>query len=758
MASRILSVITLLLILSACGGGGGGNTPNNGQNNLPGLQQQPQLLSLNFPGDFPYTHQFDGSLQAILVNGMTPMSAYDFTYSASSSEIALLMTNNIEPGGFVCTSFIPSGDNRVCTGTVLGDGIAVAASNSTGSSQTFTLDIQTSTSTPYVNHGSEQAPEELNFTENFSLTSTVATLGDSYYRINGLTTGSRYLVEIIDPGEEDVGVELFRDLFVTDIQCDPNFKTTSLSCIFVSDNNTATINVTGDFAFAGAIFDINIELLSTANEFEGTWYTPQVLDIRNGGLPRIGVVDEYHSYYHLSGLEIDRRYTAEFTSKTGYASLLFFDPITGRSIFNACNPDTRTNLTSDTDEACTFQASSADLYVIAKGSSQSTNTSRFIVKLTPGPVAEGSSASPVALTYNGGNLVHKGKVDVTSSYYRVSGITPGNDYMIRLSGNESLSTGLLVYDGDSSFATPVTCTITNDFGLKTYCITTAVTSDFYIKVDGPVTPPGINYTFNVTPVPTLETIENLPATNLPYAGSVNDSFSEYTVTGLTSNRLYIAQLVDANGTLALQARDDASSAISCGFITRVSGGCLLDSGPNGIINMRVGKGNQGSDNNEPGGFFKIDISPAPVLTANHQSADTPIAIPDNVPAGVNSEIIVSSPITNIASMTVEVFIEHGYTPNVVFSLTAPNGTNIPLAANLSNSEYSNTHFNDYADTVLSKPATQSYNATFRPTSPLYVLNGIDPNGTWKFNVADDFDSNRSDSQGGTLHGWGLSFE
>jgi subtilisin-like proprotein convertase family protein len=41
---------------------------------------------------------------------------------------------------------------------------------------------------------------------------------------------------------------------------------------------------------------------------------------------------------------------------------------------------------------------------------------------------------------------------------------------------------------------------------------------------------------------------------------------------------------------------------------------------------------------------------------------------------------------------------------------------------------------------------------------MHILNGVDANGTWTLNVADDFYTNRSDALGGTLHNWGLSFE
>lgn len=753
MVRLTLSAIALVFIVSACGGGGG--APDNGQGTPPN-PQQPQLITLNYPADFPYTLQMDGMLQAIVVNGMTKDSAYDFTYTTSSSDIKLLIVNNQNSATSVCSTFILVGSEYQCTGTVLGDSVAINASNFSSSSQVVTLDIATSSTTPHLNYGTRQSPVELDANTDLPYSSTVAANGESYYRINNLTAGSRYQLEVNNQSDS-VALNVFRDLFITDAQCDPNYSSTSI-CNFVSESNSVALHVDGTFAFMGAEFDIVLTHLSDANEFEGTWYQPQVHQIVNNEIPHIGIVDNYNSYYQLSGLQSGRYYTVEFNSKTDGASLLFLDLVSGRSVFKACNPDTRTNLTANTDEACTFKADSTDLYMIAKGNSQSPGVSKFIMTLTAGPLSEGTSSTPVSLAYNVGILKHNGNVDVTSSYYHVSGMTIGNDYLLRLSGNESLPVNIVVYDGDNSFTNPVSCKISNQFGSVTYCITTANANDIYIKVDGPSTPPGIQYTLNVSPVPVLENIPQLAVTNLPYSGQVNEFSSEYTVTGLMSNRLYIAKLTDANGILLLDAWDDASSVISCNFRTRVSGGCLLDSGPNGNINMRVGTGEQGGDNNEPGGTFDLDIAPAPVLTANHQSTDTPLMIPDNSVSGMNSQIVVSSAVTSIANMTVEVFLEHGYTTDVMMQLTAPDGTIIPLVTNIYGSEYINTRFNDYAKQNISNSSGLRYSMSYRPAFPLHILNGTDANGVWTLNVADNANTNRSDALGGILHRWGLSFE
>jgi len=755
MFKTTLGAIALIMIVSACGGGG--SAPASGQNPQPApLPQTPQLLTLNYPADFPYTLQIDGMLQAIDVKGMTKESAYDFNYNTSSSDIQLLIVSNQSPTTTVCNQFSQSGTDYQCTGTVLSDSVLINASNFSGSSQVITLDIANSATIPLLNRGTVASPIELDANTDLPYASTVGANGESYFRINNLSTGSRYQVKINNQSDS-VTLNAFRDLFISDAQCDPNYSSSRI-CNFVSEGESVALHVDGTFAFTGATFDIELTHLSDAGEFEGTWYQPKTLQLASNEVPHIGIVDNYNSYYLLNGLQLDRNYTIEYTSKTEGASLLFLDPATGRPVFKSCNPDTRSNLTANKDEACTFKSDSTSLYLITKGNFLNTGTGKYIMKLAPGPMSEGVVATPVPLTYSGGLLTHSGEVDDTSSYYHASGVSAGSDYMIRLSGNESLPVNLIVYGGDNSFTTPVSCTISNQFGYVTYCIMTTISTDLHIKVNGPSTPPGIAYELNISPVPTLEDIAQLPATSLPYSGQVNEFFSKYLITDLVPNSLYIAKIFDANGILLLDAWDDASSVISCSLRTRVSGGCLLDSGPNGKINMRVGTGEQGGDNNEPGGTFKLNVAPAPVLSATHLSLDTPIAVPDNSITGINSQIVVNGAVTNIVNMTIEIFLEHGYTTDVTMQLTAPDGTIIPLVANVYGSEFINTHFNDYAKQNITSASGLRYNSSFRPTAPLHVLNGINANGIWTLNIADNSNTNRSDALGGTLHKWGLSFE
>lgn len=748
MWRNLFLFFSIILFATACGGSDGSVSPTTQPPN-------PQLVVLNYPADFPVTIALPDQLKGISVVGIPAQLAYQFSYTATSTDVALLMLNTTN-SSFICDSFTLVNNENVCVGTVLGDSMLINASNFSGASQSIVFNIEASNTSAFINQGNQQTPINIDSNTATSYNGVVAANGTSYYQFANLIQGSRYELEISN-ASNDVDIKLYKDLFITDAQCDPNYLT-GTSCVFVSDNNSIALKVDGTFAFAGASFDITLTLLSNADMFEGVWYNPQTYDVSSTNLPRIGIVDDYNSYYKLTNLQSSRYYTVEYTGKTQPVTLQFFNSITGLAQAKACNPNIqRAGLTGDT--SCTFLSGSSELYLIAKGNAISPATSEFIIKLTAGPLVQGSSATPINIMYASSVLRYQGMVNTASSYYKINGLTIGNSYLIRLSGNEKLSINLQMFDGDNSYTTPTSCDLTNQFGNQTYCIVTVTSNEFFIKVNGSATPPGSLYTLNVTPLPTNETSNNVPVATLPLAGSVGEFTSNYLITGLAPNTLYIAELNDAIGILLLEAWDDSASVIACGFRTRTGSGCLLNSGPNGNINMRVSTGEQGSDNNEPGGFFNLSMLPARVLSSTYQSVDTPIAIPDNTPAGINSQIVVSSSvITNLSNITVELFIEHGYTQDVSVSLISPTGQAILLVAALQTSELTNVRFNDYASENVQYTSNRLYQQTFRAVEPMHVLNGSEANGIWTLNVSDGFNTNISTAFGGTLHVWGLSFE
>jgi subtilisin-like proprotein convertase family protein len=132
------------------------------------------------------------------------------------------------------------------------------------------------------------------------------------------------------------------------------------------------------------------------------------------------------------------------------------------------------------------------------------------------------------------------------------------------------------------------------------------------------------------------------------------------------------------------------------------------------------------------------------------------------------------PTTGVAQvlrdLTVTVDITYPNDRNLTLELVAPDGvTTVPLSAqnpqppDPTGADYTNTTFDDQAPstkeiTLGSLPLLQGlpavlppYIGTFRPQTPLGLLQGINPNGTWTLRVIDTGDP----ANAGTINSWSL---
>ena len=122
-----------------------------------------------------------------------------------------------------------------------------------------------------------------------------------------------------------------------------------------------------------------------------------------------------------------------------------------------------------------------------------------------------------------------------------------------------------------------------------------------------------------------------------------------------------------------------------------------------------------------------------------------VAIPDNnCPGGscgsatfTEATVVVSGNNFNIEKVQIEVTISHTYVSDLSLWLVSPSGTAVCLSANNGGNgqNYISTVFSDDASTSItagSPPFTGSY----RPQSPLSVLNGEPVDGTWSLRVCD----------------------
>ena len=104
----------------------------------------------------------------------------------------------------------------------------------------------------------------------------------------------------------------------------------------------------------------------------------------------------------------------------------------------------------------------------------------------------------------------------------------------------------------------------------------------------------------------------------------------------------------------------------------------------------------------------------------------------------------------VQHVTVTVNITDSNDVNLAAVLIAPNGTQVPLFANVGGQGFPNTTFDDAAETPITQ-ASAPFTGTYQPIGLLSNLIGLDASGTWTLQI-----SNSSRSTSGVLATWSLN--
>lgn len=746
---RLAVVLTIISLLSACGGGGGGATTTTTDTTL----DSPMGVALTYPDSFPATSLVVAatSSAAYTVSPLVAGTSYNITISSASAALSFSAQDTSSPSTNICVASTSSGSGT-CTITMTGTSAYIAIINSNSTSVSYTLDVTevTSSSGGTVNVGSTAAPVTLALSQDLPYDSSIGSIGNSYYKVTGLTAGARYFVDITN-STESLGLAAFSDDFVTDAGCDPNYSYGG-RCLFVSQGDYATFHVSNSSIFGSNLTLVMTEV-SQSSQFDGNWNSPSVLDATSADFAHLGIVDGYSSYYKLTGLTVGHTYTVELNSKADDTHLAFVDGLTGVPIYWSCATDTRANYPVIDDELCTFTATESEVYVSVARATEDSTDSRFILKLMDDPESEGTSTIPVDLAY-ASSIHYVGTVgNSVNSYYHVSGLTPGSSYKVSLTGDASSTYNTLtVYDGDYTFTTPVSC----DSSDTLFCIITVSGTDLYFTVDPSNVLEGTDFVVNVTSVPVDDADTNLVATDMPYAGQRSSYILDYTVMGYTPNADYVISIADVTSPVDFSTSDGSLSSFSWAFDTTSYNARAVQASPEGGIRFLIGSPYNVSDTTTN---FTVNVRQAGELSSDYQDTGNAAAIPDNSPTGLSRAITVSgSAVTSISEITVEVNVEHNWTSDLSLYLIAPDGTSITLFDHTGLYEMMNTRFNDYAETKIDMSFDERYKRSFRPMMPLHLMNGMDANGTWTLKVVDDLNTNVSSAMNGYYHSWGISFK
>ena len=129
---------------------------------------------------------------------------------------------------------------------------------------------------------------------------------------------------------------------------------------------------------------------------------------------------------------------------------------------------------------------------------------------------------------------------------------------------------------------------------------------------------------------------------------------------------------------------------------------------------------------------------------------TPVAIPDNTPAGASSTLAVSG-VGPLADVNARVNITHPYDGDLAIMLKSPAGTVVTLSQSRGGDgdNFTATVFDDEAATAIGAGAAP-FTGSFRPDQPLSAFDSQTADGTWTMIVVD-----QAGGDEGTLNSWGI---
>ncbi|MGB1231796.1 MAG: reprolysin-like metallopeptidase [Winogradskyella sp.] len=147
---------------------------------------------------------------------------------------------------------------------------------------------------------------------------------------------------------------------------------------------------------------------------------------------------------------------------------------------------------------------------------------------------------------------------------------------------------------------------------------------------------------------------------------------------------------------------------------------------------------RGVNDCDTGEYSEASFTTPNISCALYNSVDTPVNIPDNNAAGINSVINVPTELL-ITDINVTVNITHTWVNDLILTLVSPNGTEVVLSNNngAPNAQnYTNTVFDSNATNPIGS-ATAPFTGVFVPEEDLNTLNGSSSNGDWMLNVSDN---------------------
>jgi len=415
-------------------------------------------------------------------NGNTTGSVPDDTVSYEQGQTVTVLGNT---GDLTKTNYTFGGWNTLDdgTGTTYGATFVMNTDN-------VTLYAQWTAAIP-VNPGTQDAPVLIVYgTTSLPVSGQVTTTGYGYYQISALDPSTPYRVTLTISGDVVMKLSNRFDYPFTALPAETSTYFSSSSIKTMRGN--ALPDAAGNIwvKVYGSGVGAQYTLTVSPATLDGWFTLPMELSY---GTPRVGIVDNNDSYYHVSGLTPNAEYLVRITGMSRDVDLLVysFADFTGSN----CWSQTRS---SSGDEVCAATADSGgNLWINVDGNYVPYGyTATYTLDMTAAPVSQGTAAAPMAISL-GGNSTSVGPAGL--SYYVVDPV-PQAFHTITLTGlYNNVDMGVYSY-GFPPASSVWQCGATggsNASGSGSITCTTNYDSytDLYIEVTGYLE--GATFTLNV---------------------------------------------------------------------------------------------------------------------------------------------------------------------------------------------------------------------------------------------------------------------